>query len=74
MQKISGDFWRHFGVQLAAVTVPVLLHFIAGYDWSSLGPYAVLIPSLAGVATEMFNQALATVPAGYTPAPKVDAK
>ena len=37
-----------------------LLSFLGHYDWSALGPWAALVPTLVALATEAFNQALAT--------------
>ena len=74
MPKVSGDWWRHLGMQLGTQFVFWLLAYLAKVDWSAFGPYApgisAAIAFLTTIATEAFNQALATPVAGqiaYTP-------
>ena len=72
MVKISGDWWRHLGAQLATAIVVAALTALGHVDWSVFGPYAGLPPMLVGLATELFNQALAT-PVPWPPAKAADA-
>ena len=62
--KVTGDWWRHFATQFASQAVFWALSWLAHYDWSALGFYAPMIPTavavLTTIATEAFNQALAT--------------
>jgi hypothetical protein len=53
---MSTDLLRHLWTGLTAAVVPVILHFAAGFDWSSLGPYAVFVQGAVQIATEIWNQ------------------
>ena len=50
------DLTRHLVMGVVAATVPATLHFLAGFDWSTLGPYAVFAQGAIQIATEIWNQ------------------
>jgi hypothetical protein len=50
------DLVRHLAAGLAGAVVPVALHYAAGFDWSSLGPYAIFAQGAIQIATELWNQ------------------
>ena len=54
---MPADLVRHLVAGLAGAVVPAALHFVAGFDWSSLGPYAVFAQCAVQIATELWNQA-----------------
>jgi hypothetical protein len=49
---------RHLAMGLIGAVVPAALHFAGGFDWSSLGPYAVFAQGAVQIATEIWNQVL----------------
>jgi hypothetical protein len=53
---MPSDLVRHLATGVIAATVPAALHFAVGFDWSSLGPYAVLAQGAVQIATEIWNQ------------------
>jgi hypothetical protein len=50
------DLVRHLTAGVVGAAVPAVLHFAAGFDWSTLGPYAVFAQGAVQVATEIWNQ------------------
>ena len=50
------DLVRHLSTGAIAAIVPAALHFAAGFDWSQLGPYAIVAQAVVQVATEIWNQ------------------
>lgn len=53
---MPSDLMRHLAMGLIGAAIPAALHFAAGFDWSSLGPYAVFAQGAVQVATEIWNQ------------------
>jgi hypothetical protein len=53
---MPADLVRHLVMGMVGVAVPAALHFAAGFDWSSLGPYAILAQGAVQIATEVWNQ------------------
>jgi hypothetical protein len=50
------DLVRHLSAGVVGAAVPAVLHFAAGFDWSTLGPYAIVAQAAVQVATEVWNQ------------------
>ncbi len=53
---MPSDLVRHLATGAIGAIVPAVLHFAAGFDWTSLGPYAVIAQAAVQVATEIWNQ------------------
>jgi len=57
--KLTSDWWRHLGAQVALAAALGALAMLGKYDWSALGPFAAVAPVLVGLAAEGVNQYLA---------------